>query len=43
MGPADFHYGQNVFLPDGVYLVTVSVGSDDTAQFRDAIGLAQSA
>ncbi len=35
MGPADFHYGQNVFLPDGTYAVTVMVGASDTAQFRD--------
>src|SRR5438105_1870361 len=34
MGMGDFHYGQNLFLPDGTYLVTVMVGSD-TAQFRD--------
>jgi hypothetical protein len=35
MGPTDFHYGQNLFLPDGAYLVTVMVGPSDTAQFRD--------
>ena len=40
MGPADFHYGQNVFLPDGAYTVTVSVGSDDSAQFRDVAVMA---
>jgi hypothetical protein len=34
MGASDFHYGQNLSLPDGTYLVTVTVGSD-TAQFRD--------
>jgi hypothetical protein len=35
MGQADFHYGQNVFLPDGTYLVTVMVGAADAAQFRN--------
>jgi hypothetical protein len=35
MGPSDFHYGQNVFLPDGTYTVTVMVGASDAAQFRD--------
>jgi hypothetical protein len=35
MGPSDFHYGQNVFLPDGTYTVTVMVGESDAAQFRD--------
>jgi hypothetical protein len=34
MGPSDFHYGQNVWLPDGTYTVTVMIGSD-TAEFRD--------
>ncbi len=37
MGPADFHYGQNVWLPEGTYLVTVLVGPDDTALFRDVL------
>ena len=32
---SDFHYGQDVFLPDGTYLVTVMVGESDTALFRD--------
>jgi hypothetical protein len=40
MGFADFHYGQNVFLPDGAYAVTVNIGSDDTAQFRDVAVMA---
>ena len=35
MGAHDFHYGQNVWLPEGTYLVTVMVGPDDTALFRD--------
>jgi hypothetical protein len=34
MGPTDLHYGQNVWLPDGTYLVTVMVGADK-AVFRD--------
>jgi len=36
MGMTDFHYGQNLFLPDGTYQVTVMIGSD-TAQFRDVM------
>jgi hypothetical protein len=36
MGASDFHYGQNVFLPDGTYLVKVLVGPD-TAEFRDVM------
>jgi hypothetical protein len=36
MGPSDFHYGQNVFLPDGTYSVTVLVGQ---AAQRNAPGL----
>jgi hypothetical protein len=35
MSPTDFHYGQNVFLPDGTYLVTVQLDPGDTAEFRD--------
>jgi hypothetical protein len=35
MGTADFHYGQNVFLPDGTYLVRVMIGESDAALFRD--------
>jgi hypothetical protein len=31
----DFHYGQNVWLPDGTYHVTVLVNPGDTAMFRD--------
>jgi hypothetical protein len=30
-----FHYGQDVFLADGTYVVTVMIGESDTAQFRD--------
>jgi hypothetical protein len=40
MGPSDFHYGQNVYLPDGTYMVTVLVGPSDTAQFRDVVVMA---
>jgi hypothetical protein len=36
MGMSDFHYGQNVFLPDGTYLVKVLVGMD-SAEFRDVM------
>ena len=35
MGMSDFHYGQNVFLPDGTYVVSVLVGESDAAHFRD--------
>jgi hypothetical protein len=37
MHPSDFHYGQNVFVPEGTYLVTVMVGPSDTAMFRDVV------
>jgi hypothetical protein len=37
MNASDFHYGQNVFLPDGTYQITVLLGPDDTAQFRDVV------
>ncbi|HEY3059121.1 MAG TPA: hypothetical protein VGL99_09130 [Chloroflexota bacterium] len=37
MGPTDFHYGQNLWLPEGTYLVSVLVGPDDTALFRDVV------
>jgi hypothetical protein len=40
MGPSDFHYGQNVFLPDGTYAVTVLLGPADSAQFRDVVVIA---
>src|SRR5207248_2255279 len=40
MGPTDFHYGQNVFLPDGTYTVTVLLGPADSAQFRDVVVIA---
>jgi hypothetical protein len=40
MNATDFHYGQNVFLPDGTYLVTVQLGADDAAQFRDVMVMA---
>ncbi len=40
MGPSDFHYGQNVFLPDGTYVVTVLLGPADMAQFRDIVVIA---
>src|SRR5216683_7806790 len=36
MGMSDFNYGQNVFLPDGTYLVKVLVGPD-TSEFRDVM------
>jgi hypothetical protein len=35
MNGTDFHYGQNVFLPDGTYQITVLLGPADTAFFRD--------
>jgi len=35
MSASDFHYGQNVFLPDGTYQVMVQLGPADTALFRD--------
>jgi len=35
-GQSDFHYGQNLFLPDGTYQVAVMIGSD-TGMFRDII------
>jgi hypothetical protein len=35
MNANDFHYGQNVFLPDGTYQITVLLGPADTALFRD--------
>jgi hypothetical protein len=35
MNATDFHYGQNVFLPDGTYQITVLLGPADTALFRD--------
>jgi hypothetical protein len=37
MDASDFHYGQNVFLPDGTYQITVLLGPADTAQFRDVV------
>jgi hypothetical protein len=37
MNANDFHYGQNVFLPDGTYQITVLLGPADTAQFRDVV------
>jgi hypothetical protein len=37
MNGADFHYGQNVFLPDGTYQITVLLGPADTALFRDVV------
>ena len=37
MGMSDFHYGQNVFLPEGAYLVKVLLGPSDTAEFRDVM------
>jgi hypothetical protein len=40
MDPSDFHYGQNLFLSDGTYSVTVLVGPSDTAQFRDVVVMA---
>jgi len=36
MGMSDFHYGQNVWLPDGTYNVDVLLGMD-TASFRDVM------
>ena len=37
MSASDFHYGQNVFLPDGTYQTTVLLGPTDTAHFRDVV------
>jgi len=37
MNASDLHYGQNVFLPDGTYVITVLLGPADTAQFRDVV------
>jgi hypothetical protein len=37
MSHTDFHYGQNVFLPDGTYQISVLLGPGDTAQFRDVM------
>jgi hypothetical protein len=37
MNANDFHYGQNVFLPDGTYQITVLLGPADTAHFRDVV------
>jgi hypothetical protein len=37
MDAGDFHYGQNVFLPDGTYQISVLLGPSDTAQFRDVV------
>lgn len=37
MNTTDFHYGQNVFLPDGTYQIMVLLGPSDTAQFRDVV------
>jgi hypothetical protein len=42
MNATDFHYGQNVFLPDGTYDISVLLGPADTAQFRD-VAVASSA
>jgi hypothetical protein len=36
MGPSDFHYGQNVWLPDGQYDITVMLGSQ-SALFQDVM------
>jgi hypothetical protein len=40
MSGMDWHYGQNVFLPDGTYHVAVLVGPSDTAMFRDVMVVA---
>jgi hypothetical protein len=37
MNASDFHYGQNVFLPDGTYQITVLLGPADAARFRDVV------
>jgi len=42
MSGADMHYGQNVFLPDGTYEVTVQLGPGNTAVFRDVMVVASS-
>jgi hypothetical protein len=34
LGMSDFHYGQNVFLPDGTYIVDVMLNGD-SGEFRD--------
>jgi hypothetical protein len=36
MGPSDFHYGQNVWLPDGQYDITVMLGTQ-SALFQDVM------
>ena len=36
MGSSDFHYGQNVWLPDSTYTVTVMIGPDQ-AIYRDLL------
>jgi hypothetical protein len=41
MSASDLHYGQNVFLPDGTYLVSVLVAPGDTAEFRDVMVMAE--
>jgi hypothetical protein len=35
MSSDDVRFGQNAFLPDGTYQITVLLGPTDTAQFRD--------
>jgi hypothetical protein len=35
MSSDDVRFGQNAFLPDGTYQITVLLGPADTAQFRD--------
>jgi len=37
MNATDFHYGQNVFLPDGTYQISVLLEPAETAQFRDVV------
>jgi hypothetical protein len=41
MGPTDFHYGQNVYLPAGTYTIRVLAGPSDTAEFRDVVVMDQ--
>jgi len=37
MSSDDVRFGQNAFLPDGTYQITVLLGPADTAQFRDVV------
>ena len=41
MGMGDFHYGQNVWLPDGTYTITAMIGAESVV-FRDITVMAAS-